>query len=248
MTKKGRLLMAAYDSGSVVGWATPDGWLSIGRQGQVLPILYRRRAEMAWFEPVAGGETLLVQINQPQPDDANTVRKFVVSLFEHLIAHKYRRIVVDLRGNQGGSYVLTNAIPGVIASFAFQEDSPRLFVLIGPDTASAGVVLATQLELQTDAVFVGEATGSSPNFYGTYRPQQLPNSGIYFRVSRDRHVISAPEDQRASIKPDVPAVERADQLLRGIDVALEAAMAQPLARGEAEASAWFLRWRRASQR
>jgi hypothetical protein len=243
-------LMAAYDAGSVVGWGKPEGWVALADPASVsTPVFYRRRGETAvWFEPLPAKETLLVQVNQPKPDAANSVIAALARLYEHLSANRYRRIVIDLRGNEGGWFSLTAALPGMIASVEAGQDPPRVFVLIGPDTTSAGVVLATQLEQQTDAVFVGEPTGSSPNLYATYKPAPLPNSGIYYRISTKRLILSAPEDDRLWIAPDVYVAEKIDDVLNDVDGALQAALALPAAADTAEPAPPYERWKRASQR
>ncbi|HEX4953556.1 MAG TPA: hypothetical protein VF017_09220 [Thermoanaerobaculia bacterium] len=240
-------LMAAYEAGTVVGWRTPPGWVSLFDAFAVgAPKTLALRGEMAWFEPLADGKVLLVQVNSPAPDPENRVLGFAAELYRHLIDHAYQRVIVDLRGNEGGWYVLTNALAGILASIPSLGEPGRVVVLIGPETTSAGVALATQLELATEAFFVGGPTGSSPNVYGTYRPEQLPHSKIYFRVSSRRLVLSPPEDDRRALFPDLPVPERLEDLRRGRDAALEAALAldpaslPPLA-------PWYERWRRESQ-
>jgi hypothetical protein len=49
-------------------------------------------------------------------------------------------------------------------------------VIIGRKTASAAQCLATQIERNASAIFVGEPTGSCPNFVGETRPLNLPYS------------------------------------------------------------------------
>lgn len=242
-------LMDAYDSGSVTGWNVPPGWTGIADPNEAsTPILYRRRGQsMVWFESLRGSEALLVQVNQPKPDSADSVIAAIAGLYAHLITHRYRRIVIDLRGNEGGWYNLTSALPGIIASIEAGSNPPAVFVLIGPDTTSAGVALATQLEQQTHAVFVGEPTGSAPNMFGTYKPAQLPNSGIYYRVSTRRLINSLPDDDRRWIAPDVMVAERAGDILQGVDNALEKALSLPLDTGRSSSLQWHERWSRPSQ-
>lgn len=243
-------LYAAYESGSVVGWNVPAGWVGVADPADAsTPILYRRRgqAEMVWFEALPGDEALLVQVNQPRPDPENSVVSAMASLYSHLSTHRYRRIVIDLRGNEGGWYSLTSALPGIVASIEAGEERPAVYVLIGPDTTSAGVALAVQLEQQTNAVFVGEPTGSAPNMFGTYKPAQLPGSGIYYRISTARLLNSLPEDDRRWVAPDVSVIERIEDIDRGVDVALNEALALPLQAANPAPVHWFERWKRPSQ-
>lgn len=242
-------LTAAYDSGSVIGWNVPEAWIGFANSAETsTPIYYRRRGQsMVWFEALPGSETLLIQVNQPRPDAANSVVAALAGLYVHLSTNRYRRIVIDLRGNEGGWYSLTSALPGIIASIEAGSEPPAVFVLIGPDTTSAGVALASQLEQQTNAVFVGEPTGSAPNMFGTYKPAQLPNSGIYYRISQNRLINSVPDDDRLWIAPDVAVAERIEDLLRGVDGALEKALSQPLNTGTSSPEKWYERWKRPSQ-
>lgn len=242
-------LMDAYDSGSVMGWNVPPGWTGIGDPNEAsTPIFYRRRGQsMVWFESPPGSEALLVQVNQPKPDPTDSVVVAVASLYVHLSTHRYRRIVIDLRGNEGGWYSLTSALPGIFASIEAGSNPPAVFVLIGPNTTSAGVALATQLEQQTQAVFVGEPTGSAPNMFGTYKPAQLPNSGIYYRVSTRRLINSLPDDDRMWMSPDVIVAERVEDILRGVDGALERALSLPVDAATSSPMQWYERWNRPSQ-
>jgi hypothetical protein len=51
-------------------------------------------------------------------------------------------------------------------------------VVVGRHTLSAGMMLATEIEQNTHAFFVGEPTGSSPNFVGQDVGLRLPFSGM----------------------------------------------------------------------
>jgi hypothetical protein len=54
----------------------------------------------------------------------------------------------------------------------------NLFVVVGRHTLSARIMLATEIEQNTHAVFVGEPTGSRPNFVGQDVGLRLPFSGM----------------------------------------------------------------------
>lgn len=59
----------------------------------------------------------------------------------------------------------------------------KVFVVIGRHTFSAAQNTATLLDRHTDAVFVGEPSGSRPNFVGETAPFVLPCSGVRANVS-----------------------------------------------------------------
>jgi len=98
-----------------------------------------------------------------------------------------------------------------------------IYVLIAPHTFSAAQNLATRLERETFAVFMGEPTGSSPNHCGDATrfgdgPADLPA-----QVSTVRWMDSSPADKRVTIKPDVLVPSTFSDFLGGHDTVLETA-------------------------
>jgi hypothetical protein len=77
----------------------------------------------------------------------------------------------------------------------------RLYVIIGRGTFSAAQNLATLLERHTEAIFVGEPTGSSPTFVGETIDFQLPYSGAWANVSDLLWQSGWPMDERTWIAP-----------------------------------------------
>ena len=68
-----------------------------------------------------------------------------------------------------------------------------------------------RLEQNTNAVFVGEPTGGSPNGYGDSRKLTLPSSGLTVRVSTLYWQPSDPRDKRDAIAPDIAAPPARDR-------------------------------------
>ena len=54
----------------------------------------------------------------------------------------------------------------------------KLFTIIGRQTFSAAMNCVNRMKLNTDTLFVGEPTGSSPNMYGDNAPVVLPQQQI----------------------------------------------------------------------
>ena len=78
--------------------------------------------------------------------------------------------------------------------------------IIGRLTFSAGMNCAMDLEKNTEAIFVGEPTESSPNQYGDPTRIVLPQSGIGVSVSTRYWEDGGPSDHRPWLAPRVPAV------------------------------------------
>src|SRR6185295_4705428 len=121
------------------------------------------------------------------------------------VVERSEALVIDLRENPGGNGSFNRVlIHALIRSKRLQEPG-RLFVLIGRRTFSAANDLCIRLEQNTNAVFVGEPTGGSPNGYGDSRKLLLPSSGLTVRVSTLYWQPSDPRDKRDAVAPDIAA-------------------------------------------
>jgi hypothetical protein len=81
-----------------------------------------------------------------------------------------------------------------------------LFVIVGRHTFSAAMSLATDLERQTECLFVGEPSCSSPNSRGQANPIALPCSGLRLSCASLYYqgaLLSS--DRRPWIAPDIVA-------------------------------------------
>jgi hypothetical protein len=143
------------------------------------------------------------------------------------------RPVFGARGFQNGSdnvlVLLINKIYFHLGGLAVRHverhclvDELLQVVDSGRLTFSAGMNLASRLEHETHATFVGEPTGSRPNHYGEAVTLTLPASGITVRVCSTRYwQDSKPNDKRLWIAPEMPAPPSAAAFSRGIDPAMD---------------------------
>jgi hypothetical protein len=114
------------------------------------------------------------------------------------------RLVIDLRLNRGGNGDLLR--PFVRSIIQSKADAPgKLMVITGRSTFSAAQFLVDHLERWTNAVFVGEPTGSKGRMYGDSRRFTLPNSGITARASIYYWQMWQPWDTREWTAPRVAA-------------------------------------------
>ena len=84
-------------------------------------------------------------------------------------------------------------------------------------------MFANQLQMQTEAVFVGEPTGQGPVVYGGPYLVELPQSRLVFAISLHLTVSGFPFDKRNTITPDVHVEYSSDDFMTGRDPVLEAA-------------------------
>ena len=97
----------------------------------------------------------------------------------------------------------------------------RLFVVIGRRTFSAAQNTTTYFERYTNAIFVGEPTGSSPNFVGEEVPVTLPYSKVWANVSHLFWQSAWPQDQRMWLAPQIYTPPTFADFRAGRDAALE---------------------------
>ena len=149
--------------------------------------------------------------------------QFTARLENVVKANDPEKCIIDIRNNDGGSQVW-----GGLLSFLKDHNKFNrrggLFVLIGRRTFSSAVIFATQLQLQTSAILIGEPTGQGPVFYSGPEIIELPNSRLPFAVSRHLTIAGLPFDKRQAIEPDIPVEYSVSDFLEGRDPVLEAAL------------------------
>jgi hypothetical protein len=170
---------------------------------------------------------LYVQLNQVQPNAGQSfddyASRFLAAVNGAPAAQPVDRVVLDLRLNRGGNGDLLR--PLVRAVIQSSADAPgRLLVLTGRSTFSAAQFLVDHLERWTNAVFVGEPTGSKGRVYGDSRRLILPNSGITARVSIYYWQMWSPWDTREATAPQVAANLSMADYRQNRDPALDAAL------------------------
>src|SRR6185295_14240944 len=108
---------------------------------------------------------------------------FASVLGQRLRQSNVAALVLDLRHNNGGDGSLNWLLVREIVRAEKLDRDGALYVITGRRTFSAAMTLASMLETHTHAIFVGEPTGSRPNFYGEDTPLTLPYSGLSGSIS-----------------------------------------------------------------
>lgn len=165
--------------------------------------------------------TLYVQFNQCENQEGKeTLDEFTKKLEKFVNNNNFERFVVDIRNNDGGNRVWSNFVKFICDNDKINKRG-KLFVLIGRRTFSSAVLFANQLQMQTNAIFVGEPTSQGPKFYGGPKFIELPNSKLVFMVSSHLAISGFPFDKRKSIIPDIFIESSYEDLIIGKDRALD---------------------------
>jgi hypothetical protein len=178
----------------------PVEWVAARPPGEA-PLYLRNADSKFWFTDLPEQRALYVRINEVQDTKEEALSEFADRLFDAFDSGPAVRMIVDLRNNSGGDNTLIQGLIHRVLCSAKLKEPASLFVVIDRGTFSAAMNLVTELEKSTTAVFIGEATGASPNSYGDSRKTVLPNTGLTIRASTLFWQKSDPRDDRSSTEP-----------------------------------------------
>lgn len=156
-----------------------------------------------WFEHLPEHDLVYFQFNRIASDADEPIERFMTRLFEFIEANNVGHLAIDLRFNGGGNSYLNSNLTNALIRAERINQSERLFVITGRNTFSAAMNLTTDLDVMTNASFIGEPASSRPNFIGESQMVQLPYSGLQFSCSTRMHQRGMDStDQRKLIAPD----------------------------------------------
>jgi tetratricopeptide (TPR) repeat protein len=207
-------------------------WVSAVDQTPGAQPLYLKNLKAPyWFEYLPDSRVVYFQYNEVRDDDKEPLEKFCRRLFKFLDKQPVEKLVIDLRWNGGGNLFLNRPlIHGLIRCDKVNQRG-KLFVIIGRSTFSAAQSGATHIERNTNAIFVGEPTGSCPNFVGESNPLKLPYSKMQGTISDLYWQNSAAMDYRTWIGPEIYAPPTFEAYRAKQDLALEAILAYGVKKG-----------------
>jgi tetratricopeptide (TPR) repeat protein len=201
----------------------PTGWKSFqDLLGGQTPLYLKNRYADYWFEHLPEAKTVYFQFNHVRNNEQEPLATFCDRLFKFINEQAVERLVIDLRWNNGGDTTIVQPlIHGLIRSDRINQRG-KLFIIIGRKTFSAAQNTATYIERYTRVIFVGEPTGSSPNFIGEDNGFELPYSKLMANVSDLYWQSSWPDDHRPWIAPLLYAPPTFEAYRSNHDPALEA--------------------------
>ena len=205
----------------------PTSWLTFTSTLPVAPLYVQHMDRAQWFEYLAAEKTVYFQFNGVRNDPNESLATFADRLTRFIESNDVERLVIDMRWNNGGNTALSQPLLLDIIANKKINQRGRLFVIIGRRTYSAAQNTATYFERFTNATFVGEPTGSSPNFVGEEVPLMLPYSKVMANVSHLFWQSSLPQDQRMWLAPQIYIPPTFADFRLGRDAPLSAILALP---------------------
>ncbi len=201
----------------------PAGWVALTDTVPVSPPLHLRHRELPfWFEYRPADDLVYFQFNAVRDHPAETFAAFCDRLFGFIEDRNAGRLVIDMRWNGGGNTLLSQYLLHHLIASERLSRRGALFVIIGRLTFSAAQNTVTAIERETSAIFVGEPTGSRPNFIGERIDFELPYSKVRANAADLYWQTSWPTDYRTWTAPDIYAPPTFEAYRRNQDPAMDA--------------------------
>lgn len=213
----------------------PEEWITPLDHLDEKPLYLRDLRTPFWFETLPEMEAVYLQLNAVRDRDDELLIGFAERFFAMLAGIQPERLIIDIRMNKGGNTSLEWPFLHRLIASPWNARG-RLFVIIGRRTFSAAQNFATYLDVHTEAIFVGEPTGSCPTFNGESVEFTLPCTGTRVNISDLLWQSGWPWDRRPWIPPELYAPPTFAAYRAGRDVALEA-IAQAIEHPTGDASA-----------
>jgi hypothetical protein len=191
------------------GLANPPGYLSGDREG--VRVAYQPKHKLVYF---------YFGSIQDAPDTklSETFERVFSTIKEHGAEH----LVIDMRANGGGNTGLIRPLfEGLIREERINRPG-HLWVIIGRETFSAAQNTVNLIEKFTSATFVGEPTGSRPQFTGESTFFVLPHSKTKVYASSRYWQILDSTDDRTWVAPQIAAPMTFADYAAGRDPAMDA--------------------------
>ena len=180
-----------------------------------------RRDERSWVESAGGVIIVAYNLTRGETDSLAAEIAAVAR------TDPPRALVLDLRHNGGGDNTTYGPL---LSELERRAGTAQLLVLTSRITFSAAMQLVVDLEQRTNAVFVGEPTGGSPNQFGDALELELPETGLLAKVATVSWETAGSGDGRLTRAPDVEVPLRSEDFFAGRDPVLDAALRQSGAR------------------
>jgi len=203
------------------------GWIDArDTSPEASPLPLRHPERPYWREYLPDRRTLYIKYDQVNDAPHGPgVLAFFAEALAFVDENPVERLILDVRDNSGGEGMLNYGVVKEIIRRPAIDRPGGLFVIIGRRTFSAAQDLVHKLDLWTDAIFIGEPTGSSPRFWGDHRPFRLERSGLLVSASPTWWQPGGPYDRREFLPPELAFEPRWEDYVANRDPAVEAALA-----------------------
>lgn len=188
------------------------------------PLFLSKIVDPYWYKLIPENNSIYVQFNIVTQKKTQSLKDFNIELRSQTSKNNIKHLILDLRHNHGGNGSILPPMLKTIINFEVMNPDGNVFVLMGRETFSAAQNLLTDITKYTNAILVGEPSGSKPNHIGEAGWFKLPYSGLMGLISTQFHQTSKAEDHRKWIAPHIPIDISSIDYFNGNDKALNIIM------------------------
>jgi len=170
-----------------------------------------------WNEWIPEHKLIYFKYNQCR--DPKQFRELVKGTAGFVSQNDVEHFVLDLRDNAGGSSLVFEPLLTWLMGNKKLNQKGKLFVIVGRNTFSSGIFAACEMK-KTNAIFVGEPTGSKPNHFGEVKSFKLPSSGLV--VDHSTKTFRLVDDDPNTFEPEILIRFTAEETFSAHDQALQA--------------------------
>jgi hypothetical protein len=178
-----------------------------------------------WYKMIPDKQIIYWQYNicvdRSDTGDENTpdFMEFVHHLIDDLNNEEVKTLIIDLRKNRGGNSLWMKRFIDVLTYNSTFLNNGKIYVLIGKETFSSGLMAAVDLKDKLNAKLVGEETGGDLNAPGEIKLANLPNSNITLYYSTK--LFHLKPNETGGLKPDIEVQQHFNLFVNGIDEPFE---------------------------
>ena len=176
------------------------------------------RGHPYWNEWLPDQKTVYFKYNRCV--DGAKFAQLVKSTAAFIDQNDVEKFVLDLRDNAGGDSRVFAPLFQYLSQHQSLNQKGRLFVITGRRTFSSALFAVRDMRT-TNAIFVGEPTGGSPNHFGEVKSFELPSSKLSADHSSKFFQLQAGKSS-AAYEPDIEIEFRAGEVFAARDQALQA--------------------------
>lgn len=188
------------------------------------PLFLSKTEDPYWYKILPQQNAIYVQFNIVTEKKEQSLKDFNIELRNRIKQNNTQHLILDIRHNHGGNGSILPPMLKTIINFEVMHPDGTVFVLMGRETFSAAQNLLTDITKYTNAILVGEPSGSKPNHIGEAGWFKLPYSGLMGLISTQFHQTSKAEDHRKWIAPHIPVGLSSTEYFTGNDKAMTTIM------------------------
>jgi hypothetical protein len=223
-TSKVKVEPVEFPTGGHGGILMPGYTYLHDRAGAAKPLFLKDTDKMFRMEHVPEKKLVYFWFGAVQDSPEAKLGEFAERVFDYIGRNDVENLVIDMRFNGGGNTGLIRPLINGLIKCDKVNKPGHLFVITGRHTFSAAQNTVNLMDKQTAAIFVGEPTGSRPEFVGESTNFVLPHSKTRVYCSSRYWQYMDSTDERTWVQPGIAAEMTFADYAAGKDAALEAVL------------------------